>query len=382
MQLSLHNGSSSGVTIISNIFIDYYMPRANGEFVKIYLYLLRSLQGGNTPLDLAAVADVFDCTESDVLRTLRYWENQKLVVLAGTDSQTSIDFLQPMLPDVVQNTMAEQAIAQIPPVAATNTGRSTMVSTAGAAVSQATTIPQTDNQASMVQESKKELSADRLKELREQEDVRQILFLAESYLGTTLSRTVTDELLYIYEELHFSVDLFDYLIEYCVSKGSKDIHYIKKVAFSWHEAGIDTVTRAKQETTTYHRNYFSILKAFGISNRNPVQSEIRMIDHWMKDYGFTMDILTEACARTVASTGKANFRYADRILSGWKEKGVRHLTDIQALDTLHRQLQSDRQEQKQRLEQKGTRPAGSGNKFNNFQQRNYDYNQLENQLLK
>ena len=126
------------------------------------------------------------------------------------------------------------------------------------------------------------MSADRLKELREQEDVRQILFLAESYLGTTLSRTVTDELLYIYEELHFSVDLFDYLIEYCVSKGSKDIHYIKKVAFSWHEAGIDTVTRAKQETTTYHRNYFSILKAFGISNRNPIQSEIHMIDHWIE----------------------------------------------------------------------------------------------------
>ena len=71
MQLSLHNGSSSGVTIISNIFIDYYMPRANGEFVKIYLYLLRSLQSGDTALDLAAVADVFDCTESDVLRTLR-----------------------------------------------------------------------------------------------------------------------------------------------------------------------------------------------------------------------------------------------------------------------------------------------------------------------
>ena len=63
------------------------MPRANGEFVKIYLYLLRSLQSGDTALDLAAVADVFDCTESAVLRTLRYWENQKLVVLAGTDTQ-------------------------------------------------------------------------------------------------------------------------------------------------------------------------------------------------------------------------------------------------------------------------------------------------------
>ena len=383
MQLSLHNGSSSGVTIISNIFIDYYIPRANGEFVKIYLYLLRSLQSGDTALDLTAVADVFDCTESDVLRTLRYWENQKLVVLAGTDTQTSIDFLQPMLPDAVQNTLAEQAVTQIAPVTSTNTVRTGTTPTAKVSVSQTANIAQTGNQTPSAPENqKKSLSADRLKELCEQEDVRQILFLAESYLGTTLSRTVTDELLYIYEKLHFSVDLFDYLIEYCVSKGSKDIHYIKKVAFSWHEAGINTVTRAKQETTTYHRNYFSILKAFGISNRNPVQSEIHMIDHWMKDYGFTMDILTEACSRTVASTGKANFRYADKILSGWKDKGVRHLTDIQALDTLHRQLQSDRQEQKQRQEQKGTRPSSSGNKFNNFQQRNYDYDQLENQLLK
>ena len=382
MQLSLHNGSSSGVTIISNIFIDYYIPRANGEFVKIYLYLLRSLQSGDTALDLTAVADVFDCTESDVLRTLRYWENQKLVVLAGTDTQTSIDFLQPMVPDTVQNTLAEQAVTQISPATSTNTVKSDSPSTAGASVTPGRKASKTGTQPSKTAGNKKAMSADRLKELREQEDVRQILFLAESYLGTTLSRTVTDELLYIYEELHFSVDLFDYLIEYCVSKGSKDIHYIKKVAFSWHEAGIDTVTRAKQETTTYHRNYFSILKAFGISNRNPIQSEIQMIDHWMKDYGFTMDILTEACSRTVASTGKANFRYADRILSGWKDKGVRHLTDIQALDTLHRQLQSDRQEQKQRQEQKGIRPSGSGNRFNNFQQRNYDYNQLENQLLK
>ena len=46
MQLSLHNGSASGVTVVSNVFLDYYMPRANGEFVKIYLYLLRLLGAG------------------------------------------------------------------------------------------------------------------------------------------------------------------------------------------------------------------------------------------------------------------------------------------------------------------------------------------------
>lgn len=132
------------------------MPRANGEFVKIYLYLLRSLQSGDTALDLAAVADVFDCTESDVLRTLRYWENQKLVVLAGTDTQTSIDFLQPMVPDTVQNTLAEQAITQISPATSTNTVTSGSPSTAGASVTPARNAPQTGTQPSRQQGIKKQ----------------------------------------------------------------------------------------------------------------------------------------------------------------------------------------------------------------------------------
>ncbi|MBS6194023.1 MAG: DnaD domain protein [Clostridiales bacterium] len=364
MQLSLHNGSSSGVTIISNIFIDYYMPCANGEFVKIYLYLLRCLKGGQTDLNLASVADVFNCTETDILRTLRYWEAQKLLVLAGTDSQASIDFLEPMVPAGASLPLAEQPAAPAPVPAA--------VSMPEAA---STREPETQKNASSTP-VKKKLSADRIRQLQENEEVRQMLFIAEQYMGTTLSRSVTDELLYIYEELHFSVDLIDYLIEYCVSKGSGDIHYIKKVAFNWFDSGIDSVTKAKQETTTYHRNYFTILKAFGITNRNPIPAEVNTINHWMKDYGFTMDILTEACARTVASTGKANFRYADKILSGWKEKGVRHLTDIQALDTLHRQLQTDRAEQKAR------KKSSSVNNFNNFQQRDYNYSDLESQLLK
>ena len=65
MQLSLHNGSSSGVTIISNIFIDYYIPRANGEFVKIYLYLLRSLQSGDTALEKSETGGARGYGQSD-----------------------------------------------------------------------------------------------------------------------------------------------------------------------------------------------------------------------------------------------------------------------------------------------------------------------------
>lgn len=373
MKLSLHNGSSIGVTIISNIFIDHYMPHANGEFVKIYLYLLRCLQGGQDDLNLASVADIFNCTESDIMRILRYWESRQLLVLAGTDPQTSIDFLEPMIP---AKTPASGTLS--------DTDKSSLYR-ASAAASRLTEAASTSEKKEHSPKKVSKLTADRKRELKEKEDIKQICFIAEQYTGRTLTSSFVDDLLYIYDDLHFSVDLMDYLIEYCVSKSSGDNHYIKKVAFSWYEAGIDTVVKAKQETTTYHKNYFTILKAFGISNRNPVPSEVNIMNHWMNDYGFTLDIIKEACSRTVTKTGKANFQYADKILSDWKEKGVRHLTDIRALDALHRQVQSDRKAQN-KSSRSNQAPAASsrsaGNRFNNFTQRNYDYKELENQLLK
>ena len=38
--ITLSAGYSDGVTVIPNTFFDEYLPRANGEFLKIYLYLL------------------------------------------------------------------------------------------------------------------------------------------------------------------------------------------------------------------------------------------------------------------------------------------------------------------------------------------------------
>ena len=51
------------------------MTQANGEYVKIYLYLLRNLNQSAQNVSLSAIADHFDCTERDILRALKYWEN-------------------------------------------------------------------------------------------------------------------------------------------------------------------------------------------------------------------------------------------------------------------------------------------------------------------
>ena len=80
-QFVLKSSESAGMTSISNYFLDYYMPRANGEYVKVYLYLLRALNRPDLALSVAGLADALDRTESDILRALKYWEKQGILSL-------------------------------------------------------------------------------------------------------------------------------------------------------------------------------------------------------------------------------------------------------------------------------------------------------------
>ena len=74
-QFIIHNDFPGDFTLVSNYFLDTYMPQANGEFVKIYLWLLRSASVSGSALELSSIADIFNCTENDVLRALKYWKN-------------------------------------------------------------------------------------------------------------------------------------------------------------------------------------------------------------------------------------------------------------------------------------------------------------------
>lgn len=54
--MKLHIESVKSFTLIENKFIDEYMPSADGEFVKLYLYLLRCA-GSGTEVSVSSMAD-------------------------------------------------------------------------------------------------------------------------------------------------------------------------------------------------------------------------------------------------------------------------------------------------------------------------------------
>ena len=82
----IRNRLAHGVTVVSNEFIDNYMARANGEYVKVYLYILRN--GGRAD-SVADIADALNHTEADVRRALVYWEQEGVLEL-GDNRQTGL----------------------------------------------------------------------------------------------------------------------------------------------------------------------------------------------------------------------------------------------------------------------------------------------------
>ena len=168
----------AGITGVSNHFLDYYMPKANGEYVKVYLYLLRALHQPSRELSVTTLADALEHTEGDILRALKYWEKQKLLRLEcnAENELQGIYLLEIPLPDYATEPL-------VPPQAKSAPAPSVPV--------------------------KKTYSRNELSQFSSQAECRQLLFVCEQYLKKALSPSEIETLLYFYDQLHFSADLIE-----------------------------------------------------------------------------------------------------------------------------------------------------------------------------
>ena len=333
-------------TIVSNIFLDKYMGDSNGEFVKVYLYLLRSINNGN--VGLSDIADRLNLTEKDVIRALKYWDKQGVL---------KVSFASANEPESIVIVNLNESFE----------GNSQQAATVVAS-------PSTESVADSNIPTKTKYSPSQAKRLKEQEEVKELLFIVEQYLGKQLTSSDISTILYIHNDLGFSVDLLEYLIEYCVTNQHTGMAYIEKVALSWYEKGFTTVADAKSSAAIYNKRTSVVSRTFGLGNRNLTPIELDFINRWYDDYGFDAELIEEACKRTIMSMSKPNFSYADGILRKWKDAGVRNLTDLKKVDDGFRASITI---------PVGTKPASTKtvNKFNSFSQRTYNFDEMEKSLI-
>ena len=357
-ELKLTKYVQTNATVLDNEFIDHYMVRANGEYVKVYLLLLRHMNQSSGYLSVSELADLLECTEKDILRALRYWKSEGLL-------------------DYLDDTPDDPSPKSTAPSPAASSGLHDVQS--GYMTS---SIP-----ADSVSDSAALASTTNIQQYRSRKaraEFKELLFVAEQYLGKTLSATDIDQITYFYDTLNMSAELIEYLIEYCVENGHKSMHYINKVALSWHEENITTVNLAKTSSFLYNKNCYCVLNAYGIKGRGPAASEIAYIRKWSEEYGFALEVILEACDRTMNSIHQPSFDYTDSILKRWKDKNVRQLKDIDAVDADYRKEKERAKElaKERKRQQQTQKPVNSqNNKFNNFDGRSYDMNDLERRLV-
>lgn len=301
------------VTVIANDFIDRYMTSANGEYVKVYLYVLRHQY---EKIDVSRIADALNHTEADVRRALSYWEKLGALKLGNVQEEQKAG--RPSEPTL----SAAQTAA-----------------------------------------SRTAYSQDKVNLLADNPEFKQLLYIAQQYMKKQFTPRETEVFAYLYDGLHMSVEILEYLVEYCVQGGHTSIRYIETVALNWHEKGLTEVEAAKAYTSGFSKNSFAVMKAFGLANRRPGDIEKEHIERWFLTYGFSKEIVLEACNRTLKATQSPSFSYAEKILSEWHKANVKSLQDVAILD-------QKRQPAKQKSDQKPV------NKFHNFEQRSTDYDSM------
>lgn len=389
----------TSIVSLPSEFIDKYMLKANGDYIKVYLFMLRNADRLINP---EIIADALELTIKDVERAIAYWcksgaliekaENigklgngddfEEVLITKGMPSKEELEEARRILTaakevykrremleagmgaealkeeDVKSESLDEAKNLKESNQEALDPAKDTDVeNNSEGEVKAEAEIPEVKTEPPKLPDR----SLVDLTKLKGDEDFQELVFCVQTYTEKIFTPTDTEKLAYLYDVVGMSKDLLEYIAEVSVQKGKKSINYIERVALSFHEKGITTVEEAKEDNVKYFNENKAVLKAFGIYDRVLAPVELRFVKKWFDEYGFSTEIVVEAISRTVLNTSSQSFSYADGILTRWHNENVRTLSDIKAQDEKH--------DEKVKATPKTSNTA-SGSKFNNFEQRN------------
>ena len=328
MSTFMLKNNSSNFTLVSNVFIEKYMPKARGEFIKVYLLMLKYNNSGEMGANSTILASTLNLLESDILNALNYWNDEGVIKLIPIDKMGNynIEFID------------------------------------------------------LVEDSKSRNKEVNLLEALNKTSTKDMLNDIERLLGRPLSPKEMTTYLSWQEEFNFSSELILILIEYCVSRGKSDYRYIEKVAIAWHDMNITSIDDAQNYIKKTEDKWIKIrhiLNYLGIKNPELMKPQQEMLEKWIIDYAFPLEVIEKACNICFQRLNRSDFKYIDGILSSWNKNNLKTLAAIENKEVTYKASQSPHNNKNFIKKTPEVNPL----KFNNFEAREYDYDSLEKKLL-
>lgn len=260
------------ITPLENLFIDEYMLRAPGDFVKVYIYALRQCYHPPRDNDYERMARALCMEPDDVKNAFTYWERQGLVRRVSDNPPTYRFF------NLKANLMNQQS------------------------------------------------QDDGLYRYRNFNDRVQSMFPPGRLLHESDTKYLYDWI-EVYK-LPESVVLI--LVEYLLKKRGPHVRFAScdKIAHEWADKGINTPEAAREQvryTTESFQLTKKVLLRLGI-NTAPTPEQERLYASWLK-LGFDHAAILECCKQT-ATARTPNMGYLDSIIRSMNDKGFHTAGEI------------------------------------------------------
>ena len=333
--LLLQNQLSIDTLVVPGYFVDHFLPAASGTDIKVYLYLLRAVSTSASGLSSASISDSLDLTEKEVLRSLSYWEKVGLLRLSFT-SDHELNGIAFTDPSAASQTRQKAEIPSLTPDLPSGPSDAAAVPARSAAKKSeppADTVSKSPS--SMAEQSSRHLSQEEQALLDHDPEFEIYMSAWQQYFPQPFNYTDTERISYWYLQFNRSVEIIDYLVDYCASHGHPNTRYLDKTALEWHKRGLRTLAEIRSHNQLVNSTVYAVMKAYGLYNQQPAPAQLEYIERWINEYGFSDELLILACNRTIEKLQRPDMKYTEGILQKWKKKNVRTRADVEAEDALH-----------------------------------------------
>ena len=168
--------------------------------------------------------------------------------------------------------------------------------------------------------------------LQECEGFRELFAEAQLTLGKTIGYDGQSVLIMMHDSYGLPFEVILMAVEYAVSQKKTGFSTIAKIGRMWHELEIDTLEGAMQyieEHNIINETWNKLRALTDITNRTPTEKQRKYLVAWLKEYGYSVDIIYCAYEESVDHTGKMSMPYMDKVITGWHKNGVKTVGDIQ-----------------------------------------------------
>lgn len=325
-----------GDTPIENIFINDYMPMANGTYVKVYLIGYKYAYDRDYKIDLnnETIAKHLNIPLEDVLRAWDFWQSKGIIEKIVIDKDSSVNYKVKFLnlkQLYIKNNIKLFSTDKYKVVKNKNTTEDLI---------KANKIPEINNMFNKI----------------------------DDIMGRQTVPMEKQKILSWITDYNMNPDVIEKAFSYGVErKGVRNLNYVEGIVRNWYDEGLTNMEAVMEYFRQRDEKYYlyqKIMKALGLDKRPIRDDEIDLIDKWFEEYKFDLDLVLKACEAD--KNPIPSIKYVNGILKSWYNKGIKTIDDIEILDKPAEKVERAKKTQVRRSKAATTR-------FHNFEQRSDQY---------